>query len=97
MIKFMLQLTEKGPPMAHHFKVESRPHLNKDGSPSKTRREYRVIDRPRKNRRLIGEVSSQKDAQVLLQSAREAVIRLHADQHPNDRAFLRKHKLMGDA
>lgn len=77
--------------MSHKFKVEPIPHLNKDGSPSKTKKDYRVIDRTRQGPRLIGVETSQKGADRLISEERAELIRTHAELHPNDQAFMKKH------
>jgi hypothetical protein len=77
--------------MSHKFKVEVIPHRNKDGSPSKTKKDYRVIDRTRSGPRLIGVETSQKAAQGLIDQARVDIVAEHLAKHPNDLAFKKKH------
>lgn len=87
--------------MAHHFRVKVRPHRNKDGTPSKTKKDYVVIDRTRSGSSEVGVVSSRKAADDLIEVARKMLHSEHIKKHPNDRAFLRKHgytgELAGDA
>ena len=77
--------------MSHKFKVEPIPHRNKDGSLSKTKKSYRVIDRTRSGPRLVGVESSQKAAENLIALERGALQLHHLAMHPNDLAFKRKH------
>lgn len=78
--------------MAHNMKVEIRPHKNKDGSESKTKKDYVVIDRPRKGCQIeVGVVSSQKAADSLIDVTRKMLHTNHMRKNPNDKHFLRKH------
>lgn len=79
--------------MAHSFKVVPEPLSNKNGTPSKTRRRYKVVDRTRGGTRLIGYAKTKKDIPALLDQAREAALESHLRRHPNDLHFQRKHGL----
>ena len=78
--------------MSHHFKVEPIPHINKDGSPSKSKIDgYRVIDRTRSGRKVVGFETNAKAAEMALKTARVNAIEAHLKNHPNDLAFKKKH------
>lgn len=77
--------------MAHKIKVDVIPHTNKDGSPSKTRKDYIVTDRTRQGRVEVGLVHNKVDLDNLVDSYRTWVIDNHLIRHPNDRAFRRRH------
>lgn len=77
--------------MSHKIKVEVSPQINKDLSESKTRKCYKVIDRHRKSRTVIGTAFNQKDRDNLIQARRDTVLMRHLLKHPNDKAFLAKH------
>lgn len=80
--------------MAHHFKVEERPHQNKDGSTSKTKKDYVLIDRTRRGSRVIDVLSSVSNVKGRLMIERKLLIMAHLEKHPNDMAFRRKHGLL---
>lgn len=77
--------------MAHRIKVAVRPHKNKDGSDSKTKKDYTITDKSRGKRRVIATTMSKSEAYELRNITREAVLIAHARKHPNDLAFRRKH------
>jgi hypothetical protein len=77
--------------VAHRLKVVVRPHTNKDGSISKTRKDYEVIDRTRKQRLPVGLVHNKKDLDLMTGAYWESVHLRHLRTHPNDKAFLAKH------
>lgn len=76
--------------MAHRFKVVARPHTNKDGSASKTKKDYFVIHTGRGGRRVLP-ARSRTEAEFLIDEERQALIDLHLMRHPNDVNFRRKH------
>ena len=77
--------------MAHKLKVEIVPHTNKDGSPSKTKKDYILTDRTRGKKLQVGVASSQKALDQLMVDYRSAQAEMHLSKHPNDRAFRQKH------
>lgn len=77
--------------MAHHFSVKTVPHKNKDGSPSKTKKDYEVWDRSRGKKTLVGVATSKKGAEELKDSERFSIMMRHINRHPHDHAFLNKH------
>lgn len=79
--------------MAHKFTVVVKPHKNKDGSDSKSKKDYEVWDRSRGKRTLVGVAGTQKGANDLIQHTRDMQHADHLAQHPNDRAFKIKHKI----
>lgn len=79
--------------MAHSFKVDVRPAKNKDGSDSKRKKIYRVTDRHRKHRIVLGEVHTLSEVDELINTQRANAHAEHLKQHPNDMAFRRKHRL----
>lgn len=83
--------------MAHKIKVDILPHTNKDGSPSKTKRDYIITDRGRKGRREVGICTSQKAADMLIEEYRSHLSEIHLNSHPNDKAYRAKHKIKVDA
>lgn len=78
--------------MAHKFRVKVVPHRNKDGSESKTKKDYEVWDRTRSGRRLVGVRTTRKSADALIGDERSRLVLEHANTHPNDKAFLNKIK-----
>ena len=76
--------------MAHRIKIERPAHINKDGSESTSKRDYRVVDRTRRGRVVVGLATSQKECDRLVEEHRQKMVGDHARKHPNDRAFLRK-------
>ena len=80
--------------MAHHIKIEPRPHINKDGSPSKTKKDYVVVDRHRGKTVEVGVETTMKGAEALVDVRRRLVVQEHMRNHPNDRAFMQKHGLV---
>lgn len=58
--------------MAHHIKTRIKPHINKDGSKSETKKDYIVTHRHRKVKTVVGVFASQKsaDAAVLEEKTR---------------------------
>lgn len=79
--------------MAHNIRIVPFPHTNKDGSKSATKKDYRVIDRTRGKRVLVGVATTLKGAAKLVEDHREQTVAKHLLQHPNDTAFLRKHEI----
>jgi hypothetical protein len=77
--------------MAHHIKVLSRPHKNKDGSESKTKKDHLVIDRHRGKKVVVGVATSKKAADEMIEEYRVGVRWTHAVTNPHDHAFLSKH------
>lgn len=80
--------------MAHSIKVEIRPAKNKDGSDSKRKKIYTVIDRHRKHRVQLAEVSTQDEVDSVIELRRESARESHLKKHPNDTAYRRKHGLL---
>lgn len=80
--------------MAHHLKVVARPHKNKDGSDSKTKKDYVVTDRTRQGVEFVGVATSKQKLEEIKTKFREVVVQAHLDRHPNDLAFKRKHGLI---
>jgi hypothetical protein len=80
--------------MAHRIKVETVPALNKDGSPSKTKKVHHVWHRGRRGgNRLAAVCKTKKDLDIELKHLRQDYIDMHLEKHPNDMAFRRKHGL----
>lgn len=79
--------------MAHKFKVVVRPHKNKDGSDSKTRKDRFVVHTGRGGRRVRGPFSNDIQVQDHIEAERERLIAAHLHQHPRDMNFRRKHGL----
>ena len=77
--------------MAHNIKITPIPHKNKDGSESKTKKDYRVTDKTRRKVIEVGVASSQKAAEALVSEHRSRVFAAHHAIHPGDRAFNKKH------
>ena len=77
--------------MAHKFSTKTVPHINKDGSPSKVKKDVQVWDQSRGKRTLVGVATSQKGAEELIQHTRDMLIADHLANHPNDHAFRAKH------
>lgn len=78
--------------MAHHFKVVTVPHVNRDGSNSKTRKDHLVYHRKRRGGyRLLAVESSRRAAQEVVDVQRQVILDEHLRHHPNDRNFQRKH------
>lgn len=80
--------------MAHNIKIKVRPHTNKDGTPSKTKKDYVVVDRHRGKVVEVGVETTKKGAEALVDVRRRLVIQEHMRNHPNDRAFMQKHGLV---
>ena len=80
--------------MAHNIKVETVAALNKDGSPSKTRKNYMIYDRTRRGKIFMGKCTSKKELNAHLLDLRSDFIAEHLRKHPNDKAFQRKHGVM---
>lgn len=78
--------------MAHQIKIRPRPHKNKDGSESKTKRDYVVVDRTRGGRVIeVGVGSTLRAAENLVTDYRNKLVADHLEKHPNDTAFKAKH------
>lgn len=80
--------------MAHKITVVVTPHKNKDGSESKSKKDYEVWDRSRGNKTRVGVATSQKGAQELIDEHRMSAHTRHLLEHPNDLAFQNKHKIV---
>lgn len=52
--------------MAHHIKIKSKPHQNKDGSLSASKRDHVVTDRHRGKKRVVGVATSRKAAEQMV-------------------------------
>ena len=77
--------------MAHKFKVVERPAKNKDGSDSKRKKVYSIIDRCRSGRRMVVDgLTSKKEVELAIAWAREDLVSNHLSKHPNDKAFIAK-------
>lgn len=50
--------------MAHTIKMTPKPHVNADGTKSKTKLDYLVTHRHRKTKKLIGRFTSKKAAEA---------------------------------
>jgi hypothetical protein len=74
----------------HKFRIQMRPHRNKDGTFSKTRKDYVVIDKTRGKRKRVGVAPSRAKAEEVVFNARQDEVFRHLTEHPNDLAFLRK-------
>lgn len=81
--------------MAHNIKIKPVPHINKDGSVSASKKDYKVLDRHRGKTMVVGVGSSMKAAENLLIQHRRNIVEEHLTSHPNDSAFIRKHGLVG--
>lgn len=79
--------------MAHQLKVETVPLKNKDGSDSKTKKQYRIWDSTRGGRRLVETCLSKKGVELAINKERTRLIEAHRAKHPNDQHFARKHQL----
>ena len=79
--------------MAHKIKIFVTPHTNADGTLSKTKKDYTVIDRARSGRVVVGVFASEKTAQEAADTHRRAVVWQHATKNPRDQAFQEKHDL----
>lgn len=77
--------------MAHRVKVRVVPHRNKDGSLSKSSKDYQVWDKTRRGRVLVGVCKSQRAADDMVIQYRAKVFHDHLTNHPNDIAFVNKH------
>lgn len=82
--------------MAHNFRIKPVPHKNKDGSESKSKKDYVVIDRKRKGTRIVGIANSQKAANQMIEDERAVIIWNHANKNPHDQHFLNKHGMRVD-
>lgn len=79
--------------MAHNIKVETVAALNKDGSPSKTKKNYMIYDRTRRGKVFMGKCTSKKELDNRLDEIRGSILDKHRWAHPNDLAFKRKHNI----
>jgi hypothetical protein len=80
--------------MAHHIKIKVRPHINKDGTESKTKCDYVVIDRFRGKQVEVGVASNRKAAENLITLRRKEVLAEQVQNHKNDPQFKSKHGLV---
>lgn len=56
--------------MAHHIKIKTKPHQNKDGSISETRKDHIVTHRHRGNKTIVGTFTSRKAAEAAREEER---------------------------
>jgi hypothetical protein len=75
--------------MAHHFKIETRPHVNRDGSESESKKDYVVIHRGRGGRYEVGVFTSRSRAVDGIANERTRLIEQHKTNHPNDETVKR--------
>jgi hypothetical protein len=80
--------------MAHKFRIKPVPHKNKDGSDSKSKFDYHVLDRTRQGTRVVGVATTKKAAEELVEVERQRLIGDHVKRHPNDQSF--RNKLYAD-
>lgn len=59
--------------MAHHIKIEEVAHQNKDGSPSTTKKDYRIVDRTRGKRIVVAVVASKAKVQPMIDEYRRGL------------------------
>lgn len=78
--------------MAHKIKVLSKPHVNKDGSESKTKKDWFFRDRNRSGVFVSELYGTQKEAQRESEIYRDRLADEHVKRHPNDTNFLNKRK-----
>lgn len=64
--------------MAHHIKITSKPHKNKDGAKSKARMDHIVTHRHRGKKTIVGTFTSRKAAEEALESERYKTFELKA-------------------
>lgn len=84
--------------MANHIKVETIAASNKDGSISKTRKNYIVLHRGRRGgNKVVAVCKTKKELDIELKHLRQDFIDIHLAKHPNDLAFLRKHGIKAAA
>jgi hypothetical protein len=79
--------------VAHKIRIVDRPHVNANGKPSATKRDYFVRDKTRSGTKVYGPFTSKKDAENAAAECREKVFIDHLATHPNDAHFRAKHKI----
>lgn len=79
--------------MARKYRIKTVPHKNKDGSVSKTKKDYVVIEKNRGKKREVGVASSGKAAEEMIDEDRRRAFHRHLYSHPNDKMFRAKHKI----
>lgn len=79
--------------MAHKIRVVTKPHKNKDGSESETKKEYHILDHTRGKTVVVAVVSSKNEVKDRIEKYRQGLLMQHLSKHPNDLAFARKHRL----
>lgn len=74
--------------MAHKIRVKVVPHVNVNGSISKTKKDYIATDFSRGKTFEIGTFGSKKDCEAEIAAYREMMESTHLHKHPNDLAFV---------
>lgn len=78
--------------MALHVTYKRVPHLNKDGSLSKTKKDWQVWIKGRRGKKeKIFEGSTKAGAESAEKNAREFARQTHLENNPNDLHFKNKH------
>lgn len=70
--------------MAHHIRVKEVPHINKDGSPSETKKDYLILDRTRGRVVEVARVARKASIEVTIAEYRGDLVAEHRTKHPND-------------
>ena len=78
--------------MAHKIRVKKVPHINKDGSPSKSKMDYFVSCQSRGKTCLSQRVFSKKEADDAVEVHRMVTFNKHRRDHPCDNAHRNKHR-----
>lgn len=80
--------------MAVHITLKQVPHLNKDGSLSKTKKDWQVWVRERSGRKhKIFEGSTKAGAESAERNFRDEKSSLHLANNPNDQHYKNKHRI----
>lgn len=80
--------------MAHKYVVKIVPHLNKNKTRSKTKKDYEVWDKARKKpARLVATVTNKDAISDAIAEDRQRLVDEHLRNNPSDRNFVRKHRL----
>ncbi len=77
--------------MAHKVSIKPIPHINKDGSVAKRKKDYLVRCRSRGKTCIQTRVGSMDAANSLVQEHRDSSFDAHRANHPNDISHVQKH------
>jgi hypothetical protein len=77
--------------VAHKIRVKRVPHINKDGTPSKSKVDYFVSCQSRGKTCVSVRTFSQKEADLVVADHRHDSFITHRLDHPNDLAHRNKH------